>query len=155
MRELFLVRHGQSEQETGELTGGWTDTPLTQLGKAQAHRIALRLKELLSETEVTIFSSDLARSAQTASILANDLRAQAKLREDLREMNNGRAAGLTREEAKELLLPQTDPFADWRPYPEAESWRMMVERIFSRLRRRPSSWRMRAPGSRWCNGGSG
>ncbi len=29
---IILVRHGESESNVGKLTGGWTDTPLTELG---------------------------------------------------------------------------------------------------------------------------
>jgi len=51
----------------------------------------------------------------------------------LRELNNGSAAGLTKSQAKDIELPATDPMIDWVPYPEAESWRMMADRVFEQL----------------------
>ncbi|MCY2950701.1 MAG: NUDIX domain-containing protein [Planctomycetota bacterium] len=52
------------------------------------------------------------------------------MRKELRELNNGEAAGMTREAAKGIELPVTEPTEDWRPYAGAESWRMMSERVF-------------------------
>ena len=33
INHLFFVRHGESEHQVTGLTGGWTDTPLTGLGR--------------------------------------------------------------------------------------------------------------------------
>jgi broad specificity phosphatase PhoE len=35
MRELLLVRHGESEHLVRGISGGWTDLPLTALGRRQ------------------------------------------------------------------------------------------------------------------------
>jgi broad specificity phosphatase PhoE len=52
----------------------------------------------------------------------------------LRELNNGIAANQTREAAKDLERPMTDPVLDWVPYPQGESWRAMHERAVLFLR---------------------
>jgi broad specificity phosphatase PhoE len=49
---------------------------------------------------------------------------------ELRELNNGRAKGLTHEAARKIALPRTLPVCDWIPYPEAENWRMLSARIW-------------------------
>ena len=41
------------------------------------------------------------------------------------------AAGLTVEEAAEIGNPITQPVVDWAPFPGAESWREMSERVES------------------------
>ncbi|MGE5610739.1 MAG: histidine phosphatase family protein, partial [Bacillota bacterium] len=130
MKQLILVRHGQSDQQLRDLTGGWTNSQLTELGRRQAAATAQRLAEILQGQRIALYSSDLAHASETARILAQALHTEPILRQELREMNNGKAANLTRAEAKALELPATQPIADWRPYPDAESWRMMNDRMF-------------------------
>ncbi|HEX2972563.1 MAG TPA: histidine phosphatase family protein [Tepidisphaeraceae bacterium] len=130
MKHLILVRHGQSDQQVHDLTGGWTDTPLTDLGHRQAVATAQRLAEMFQGERVSLYSSDLARAADTAKIIGQALTIEPICRAELREMNNGQAAGLTRAQAKTIELPVTQPIADWQPYPNAESWRLMNDRMF-------------------------
>jgi broad specificity phosphatase PhoE len=128
MEELILVRHGQSEYMVTGLTGGWTDTPLTELGRKQAMLTGETLKHLLREPLI-FFSSDLKRASQTAEIIGTILHRQPVLVSDLREHNNGIAVNLKREEAEKMRHPVTYPIIDWIPYPHAESWRMLHNRV--------------------------
>jgi broad specificity phosphatase PhoE len=129
MNTLILIRHGQSDQHIRDTTGGWTDTRLTDLGRVQAHRVAARLKRLLGPRPANVVSSDLSRAAEFAKIIASECNLEARFYEELRELNNGDAINLTRAQAKAIEQPITDPVHDWVPYPHAESWRMMTERI--------------------------
>lgn len=52
MDTLLLVRHGEAEHHVREITGGWTDTCLTERGREQASRLALRLKLNLDVTHL-------------------------------------------------------------------------------------------------------
>ena len=52
MDEIILVQHCQSEHHINELSGGWTDTPLTEIGRAQAKKAGQRLKN-----EINIYRS--------------------------------------------------------------------------------------------------
>jgi broad specificity phosphatase PhoE len=131
MERLLVVRHGQSEQHVRDVTGGWTDTRLTAVGRRQAEATAERLAGLLEGQEFSFLSSDLARAVETAQIIGDRLGVKPVLREGLREFNNGRAAGLTRSEAGAIGLPVTKPVIDYVPYPDAESWRTMAERVWS------------------------
>ena len=66
MKELILVRHAQSEQHVGAITGGWTDARLTDLGCRQAQSTAECLALKMKEDSLRILSSDLSRAAATA-----------------------------------------------------------------------------------------
>ncbi|HEX8521701.1 MAG TPA: histidine phosphatase family protein [Tepidisphaeraceae bacterium] len=133
MNTLILVRHGQSDQHLRDITGGWTDAHLTELGRQQSLRIAQRLMRLLDGRPAKLFSSDLARAAETAKIIADTCGLEATLYEELRDMNNGDAADLSLAAAKEIEQPITDPIHDWVAYPRGESWRMMTERVYGFL----------------------
>jgi len=133
MKELVLVRHGESDAEVRGLTGGWTDSELTELGWRQGMATGEKLKRMLQGRDVKVYGSDLVRAAETAKIIGRLLGSRPILREELRELNNGDAAGLTKEAARKIELPVTQPTEDWRPYPRAESWRMMTDRMFQAM----------------------
>lgn len=42
---IIIVRHGESETNVQQICGGWIDTPLTEVGIAQAHQIANIIKQ--------------------------------------------------------------------------------------------------------------
>ena len=131
MKAIYLIRHGQSEHHTEHYTGGWTDMGLTERGVTQAERTGARLTKMIRERSSTcILTSDLIRAKDTARILAKHLEADVLAEPGLRELNNGRAAGLTIADAEHIENPMTQPALDWIPYPEAESWRMMTNRLF-------------------------
>jgi probable phosphoglycerate mutase len=133
MKELILVRHGHSEYMVAGLTGGWTDTPLTELGKIQARYTGQKLSYL--KGSLCFYSSDLLRAAQTAHIIGELLSRTPVLVKDLREINNGTARNCTQKEAEEIKQPVTHPIMDWIPYPGAESWRMLHNRVVSFMER--------------------
>ncbi len=127
--ELIVVRHGQAGHMTEGLTGGWTDAPLTELGRRQAERTGPALASLIGGRPFAFYASDLRRAAETAEILAHSLGVEPILTPALRELNNGDAAGMTEREAESIRNPITEPLVEWRPYPGAENWREMSERV--------------------------
>jgi probable phosphoglycerate mutase len=129
MKELILIRHGESEHHVNGYTGGWTDLPLTDEGMAQARKTGPYLKYLLQGRPFTLISSDLLRAKSTAEAISASLKVPFSIAPELRELNNGKAKGLKQSEAKLLKLPRTQPSLDWVPFPEAESWRMMFLRV--------------------------
>ena len=133
MKHLILARHGQSDQHVKNLTGGWSDTHLTALGRRQANATAQCIKKLMGGTTPELLSSDLSRARETTEIIAAALGVIPSFRAELRELNNGTAAGLTLEDARAIELPLTYPTIDWIPYKGAESWRMMTNRIIGFL----------------------
>lgn len=92
---LLLVRHGESTWNAEKRWQGWGDPPLSACGRAQAAALAAGLA---SSGIVRLVSSDLARAAQTASILGAALGVAPVFDARLRERNLGRWTGLTQEE---------------------------------------------------------
>jgi probable phosphoglycerate mutase len=129
MNPIILVRHAQSQHHVNGLTGGWTDTGLTDLGHRQAACLASRLKQELEGTPIGLVCSDLKRALQTAEVIGQEIGVTAQLIPELREFNNGIAAGMTREEADKIRREPTGLFIDWQPYPEAETWRKFYWRV--------------------------
>jgi probable phosphoglycerate mutase len=128
--ELILVRHGEPTHTRDGLTGGWTDSGLTGLGRRQALATGRRLCELLSGQPLGLYSSDLRRARETAELMAEALDIAPRLKPGLREFNNGQAANLTEAEAEKLQSPWPDGRdMDWAPYPGSETWRTMAERV--------------------------
>jgi probable phosphoglycerate mutase len=113
------------------MTGGWTDLPLTDRGRADAATTARFLAERTHFPLRSLLSSDLKRASQTAEIISAEVGLPLELSPSLRELNNGVAANCTAADAKTLELPRTQPDLDWIPYPGAESWRMLYERVAS------------------------
>lgn len=128
-RSIILVRHAQSEHHVRGLTGGWTDTPLTELGHRQAHAVAQRLARELGGTPVRLLTSDLLRTQHTAQHIARALGIQPVADQRLREFNNGEAANLTQEEAERRWPRPAGPLGlDERPWPGCETWREFYAR---------------------------
>lgn len=135
MKEVIIVRHGEATHLTEGLTGGWTDSHLTEAGRRQAEVAGQFLAQVLSGRSCRVYTSDLARAAETAALIGPALGAEAEPEPDLRELNNGVAANMKVGEAAALMLPLSLPAIDWVPYPEAESWRDMAQRVFGFLER--------------------
>jgi probable phosphoglycerate mutase len=123
------VRHGQAESNVGNLTGGWSQTALTELGRQQARLVARRLKAELEGVESRSYHSDLLRAAQTAEIVAEETGLEMRPEPGLREINNGIAAEKTKEEAEAFFTEPTRPLLDWRAYPGGETWREYYIRV--------------------------
>lgn len=122
-RTVILVRHAQSEHHIRGLTGGWTDTPLTELGHRQAVRVAERLSRELAGVSLTLYASDLVRARETAEHIALRLAVEPLLDQRLREWNNGDSAGMTWEEANSRWPQPSRWTADLRHWPGSETWR--------------------------------
>ena len=85
---LFVSRHGEAEYETALLTdaGGW----LTPDGREQSRRLA---DALAPERVARVWTSEQSRAVQTAEIVASRLGVDVVVREGLRELSVGDAAG--------------------------------------------------------------
>jgi probable phosphoglycerate mutase len=73
MKLVVLIRHGHAEHVDGPITGGWTNTNLTELGVIQAKSLANRLKRDISQLDLKLYCSDLKRAEQTAAIIGQAL----------------------------------------------------------------------------------
>ena len=60
---LYLIRHGRTNNNLEQVTQGWSDTDLDEIGKAQAIAVSNYFEPIPLHH---IFSSDLKRSYETA-----------------------------------------------------------------------------------------
>ncbi len=129
---IILVRHGEATHHTEHLTGGWTNSELTAMGKDQLQAVASKLAIDFDgrSQKIRILTSDLRRAVESARIIANRLGInQIEAYEFLREKNNGKAAGLTETEAKFLYQqPPTLKELHHRNYPGGETRQEFYDR---------------------------
>lgn len=143
---IILVRHGEATHHTQRLTGGWTDSQLTEKGRAQIKAAAVKLAKDFAgrNCKLRILASDLQRASASAQIIAEELGFKGEIEHCsfLREKNNGIAAGMTEEEAKKhFCKPASEQELDHRNYPGGETrnefyrrnvhglWRMSTRKI--------------------------
>lgn len=92
---LLLARHGETDWNAVGRWQGHADPPLNARGRAQA----LGLAEGLVDVGIdVVVSSDLARAAETATIVARRLGLSVTHDPGLREIDVGSWSGLTRQE---------------------------------------------------------
>jgi broad specificity phosphatase PhoE len=92
LTELLLCRHGRTEWNVLGRYQGQTDVPLNAEGREQARLLALELRDLPIDA---VYASDLSRSVDTATAIA-DLHGLTVVQDArLREINLGRWEGQT------------------------------------------------------------
>jgi len=97
--KIFLIRHGESESDIEDKYGGDYDDHLTDRGKEQANKLALKLTKSGIQF---IFSSPRFRTMETSKIISNSLNCEMKIVDNLRERNfYGILTGMKKSEAKE------------------------------------------------------
>ena len=133
MKELILVRHGESEHLVKGIQGGWTDLPLTDKGRKQIRLTSKRLNALFGSRIQIIYSSDLIRAKESAEIMSENLDIPLIIDSRLRDINKGITKDMTIEEGSKVAISPTEPLKDWIPYPEGESWRMLFDRVSEAL----------------------
>lgn len=132
MSKIIIIQHCQSEHHINSLTGGWTDTPLTEWGRKQAEIIGLKLgKEFIHNEKYVLYASDLLRASQTAEIIGKHLNVEVYIESGLREINSGIATGKTKQWANENRNPRkTNDFdLDYQEFPEGETWNQFYKRV--------------------------
>ena len=127
MATILLARHGETDWNAARRWQGHTDRPLTDRGRAQAAALA----ERLDGTELeAVYSSDLTRARETAAAVAERQGAELRMLPELREVDVGSWAGLTKAEA-EARFPEA--FARWKDgyvgWEDGETYEAMTERV--------------------------
>lgn len=131
MKEVWFIRHGETEWNASKRFQGHLDIPLSPKGIGQAFRLAERLSRS-QESFDSLYSSDLRRAAETAAPLAQALRLPLLTTPLLREIDVGELAGLSRLEA-EARFPEfmaqalRDPWNT--PRPRGESMAQVAQRL--------------------------
>ncbi|QYH55284.1 histidine phosphatase family protein [Liquorilactobacillus nagelii] len=78
MKKIYFVRHGETYFNRLNRMQGWSDTPLTALGKTTAVNFGKKLIETAPNISKNIYCSDTGRASKTA----------AKIIEGLKNQNN-------------------------------------------------------------------
>jgi len=102
---VFLVRHGATILTAEDRFAGSTDVPLSNEGREQARRLALRLR---SHQIAAVYASPLGRTVETARILAEASGLKVQTRPALREISHGRWEQMTRAEVAQKFPDEAD-----------------------------------------------
>src|ERR1051326_8727117 len=102
---IFLVRHGETEWNRERRYQGWSDSPLTARGIAQAEAIGRCLRDLPEASGAEIVASPIGRARHTAEIIAACLQhaTPPRLDERLREISLGAWDGRGRKGIRALM----------------------------------------------------
>ncbi|WP_346354290.1 alpha-ribazole phosphatase [Azotosporobacter soli] len=92
MTRVFLIRHGETEWNKNMKYQGQTDVPLSDAGRKQAEKLASRLSKV---DFAAVYSSDLIRAYETATVLAAPHELPVTVCPGLKEINFGEWEGLT------------------------------------------------------------
>ncbi len=92
---LILARHGETDWNRDGIWQGHGDPPLNELGRRQAAELARRLADVQIDA---LYSSDLRRAYETATIVGRAKGLEITADPDLREMDVGSWSGFTSEE---------------------------------------------------------
>lgn len=109
---LFLVRHGATVLTAEDRFAGATDVALSDEGREQARRLAVRLS---GEPLAAVYASPMGRTVETAQILAEPHAMAVQKRDGLREISHGHWEQLTRLEVdakypEEAAAWEEDPY---------------------------------------------
>jgi len=108
---IFMVRHGSTVLSAEDRFAGSTDVQLSDEGREQCRQLAERLR---SECISAVFASPLARTVETAQILATPHGLPVQVRDGFREISHGRWEQMTRREVEEKY---PDEAAEWEEDP--------------------------------------
>jgi broad specificity phosphatase PhoE len=133
MATLLLARHGETDWNAERRWQGHTDRPLNERGRAQARALAERLD---GTPLVVVWSSDLARARDTAAVVAERQGVEHWTTPELREVDVGSWAGLTKADA-EARFPEAaarwkQGYEGWR---DGETYQRMADRVLRALLR--------------------
>jgi broad specificity phosphatase PhoE len=90
MTKFIMIRHGFSEANDQKLFAGHSDFPLTEIGRMQAERCAVALKD---EKIDAVYASDLSRAFDTALPVARAHKLEVIPHKGLREIFAGNWEG--------------------------------------------------------------
>ena len=132
MKRICLITHCEATHSIDGKVGGWYNSELTEKGKQQAAELPEKLDKLgFDIRNLTVYSSDLKRAAQTAKILTENIDKEPVLDPRLREMSFGTHGGMNQEAHNKIMIPvsPTGNRLDHRICDGAENRREVAVRI--------------------------
>jgi broad specificity phosphatase PhoE len=133
MTRLLLIAHAATAWNAERRYQGWTDVPLSDIGRDQVRRLTHALRR---EPIDAVFASDLSRSVETAVRLGEPRDLAVRVDRRLREMNFGRWEGRTALEVDYVSDAWIHGEIDARP-PDGESLAELADRVASFLAELP------------------
>jgi broad specificity phosphatase PhoE len=130
---IYLIRHGQTEMNRAGRFQGRLDSPLTELGEAQARRVGARLRALAAEIggDWVIDASPLGRTRRTAALIAEVTGLGVRHDTRLAEVDFGPWEGLTRDQIVALRPDLAEAKAFFLRCPDGESFEALSGRVRS------------------------
>jgi broad specificity phosphatase PhoE len=108
---LYMIRHGATTATAEDRFSGGTDVELSDDGRWQAERLAMRLAD---DPIVAFFCSPMRRTVETASIIARPHKLPLQTRDGLREITHGHWETMRRSDVEEKF---PDEYAAWNADP--------------------------------------
>lgn len=125
-RQIYLVRHGETEWSRSGRHTGRTDIPLTDLGREQARDLGRRVG---SHPFALVLTSPLSRASETARIAGYP---GAERVDDLMEWDYGAFEGLTTPQIREEIPGWTIWTGPWRGGETARQVGARADRVVTR-----------------------
>lgn len=123
MKELFLVRHAETDWNSERRLQGHADRPLSRRGRGQAVALAVHLRDMQFDA---VFSSDLQRTLDTAALAGFPAQASNLWR----EFDVGHWSGRV---IDDIVAKEGDAYSRWRAGdhapPGGEAWSAFEARI--------------------------
>ncbi|MCP5506350.1 MAG: histidine phosphatase family protein [Chlamydiales bacterium] len=126
MKEIYIIRHGETEWARAGKHTGLTDVPLTEKGEIQAASLGRRIEKIKFSH---VFTSPLKRAKETCDICGFD----GVVDRDLVEWDYGAYEGMTSEEIQKTV-PEWNIFTHGAPAGESiATLTKRVERLIKKL----------------------
>lgn len=138
--KLYMIRHGQSEDNIAKRHSGWAECSLTEKGMDDARHAGELLRGITFDK---VFSSDTLRARQTCALALPDMQADVEYTMFLRETNVGSLTGTPVAECRERYGEVYDNNRKARNFRDygGEDLAMHMERIRTFLTRvEAGSW---------------
>ncbi|HMS91144.1 MAG TPA: histidine phosphatase family protein [Candidatus Absconditabacterales bacterium] len=131
MTNIYIVRHGQDQDNTNGILNGHRDTPLTEIGISQAEQLAKKIKKSGIVFD-KIYSSPLQRAYQTAEIVATYIHMKKpEIVDILIERDFGMMSGKNIKDIEKLCSPdiiKTDTIMYFLSPEGAETFPQLIKR---------------------------
>ena len=122
MKNIFFIRHTQSEANLKNILASQLNFSLTENGKKHAYEIGSHLRKV--ESIDKIISSPLTRARQTADLIAKSFDLKVEIDRRLIEQNIGIFSGMTYDEIDKRKDYMHDRSKRWHWIPKR--WRILL-----------------------------
>ncbi len=104
VRNIYLARHGQNEDNIRGILNGRRDEPLTELGKNQARELGQKIKDAGLDFSA-VYTSPLIRAQETADEICSKIGGQPVIHELLIERDFGIMTGKSQKDIEKYCAP--------------------------------------------------